>query len=152
MELKKNEESRTTTHYWGYRELSAEELLMVGGGEDGGDAGDAGDGGGDAGGMGAAADAAGCMAAEYGGGGGLSVTDGAALGGLAGGALGMGSTLTGGALALGDAIAAGTVLGGIGGVAAVGIGAAAVAGVNAMSNNTEAGPTGNPMGDYAGGP
>lgn len=42
MELQKYDEPRTTTHYWGYRELSADELLMVGGG-DVGDYGDGGD-------------------------------------------------------------------------------------------------------------
>ena len=30
----------TTTQYWGYRELTADELKKVGGGDDGGDAGD----------------------------------------------------------------------------------------------------------------
>lgn len=45
MELQKRNEQNTTTHYWGYRELSTEELLLVGGGEDGGDGGGCGDGG-----------------------------------------------------------------------------------------------------------
>lgn len=51
MVLIKNGQTRSTPHYWGYRELSADELLVVGGGEDGGggadggagDSGDAGD-------------------------------------------------------------------------------------------------------------
>lgn len=34
MELQKHEEVKTTTQYWGYRELSANELLDVGGGGD----------------------------------------------------------------------------------------------------------------------
>jgi hypothetical protein len=47
MELQKNTEVKSTTHYWGYRELTAAELLLVSGGEDGG-----GDGGNDGGGHG----------------------------------------------------------------------------------------------------
>lgn len=50
MEMRGYEESRTTTHYWGYRELSPEELLMVGGGDDGGGTEGAGDRDGDVGG------------------------------------------------------------------------------------------------------
>lgn len=91
MAMSKNEESKTTTHYWGYRELSAEELLKVGGGDgdgdgdgDGGDSGggdcgggDCGDGGADGGGYGdgeegglsadgvAADDVGMCMASSY---------------------------------------------------------------------------------------
>ena len=45
MELKKQDEPRTTPRYWGYRELSADELLTVGGGnENDGDGGDTGGG------------------------------------------------------------------------------------------------------------
>jgi hypothetical protein len=42
MELIKNGQTRSTPHYWGYRELSADELLCVGGGEDGGGGADGG--------------------------------------------------------------------------------------------------------------
>jgi hypothetical protein len=41
MELQKNTEVKSTTHYWGYRELTAAELLLVSGGDDGGNGGDA---------------------------------------------------------------------------------------------------------------
>ena len=42
MELRNQEEPRITPRYWGYRELSADELLAVGGGnENDGDGGDA---------------------------------------------------------------------------------------------------------------
>jgi hypothetical protein len=33
MELQKNTEVKSTTHYWGYRELTAAELLLVSGGD-----------------------------------------------------------------------------------------------------------------------
>lgn len=51
-----NSETRVTTHYWGYRELSENELLNVGGG-DVGDYADGGDRGYDSGSCDAAADA-----------------------------------------------------------------------------------------------
>jgi hypothetical protein len=35
MELKQHEQAKTTTQYWGYRELTTDELLRVGGGDDG---------------------------------------------------------------------------------------------------------------------
>ena len=50
-------EAKVTTHYWGYRELSAEEVTKVAGGDDGGDYGD--------GGTGDAGDTGGC---DFGGG------------------------------------------------------------------------------------
>jgi hypothetical protein len=34
MEFQQNQQVKTTTQYWGYRELSAEELQCVGGGDD----------------------------------------------------------------------------------------------------------------------
>ena len=60
--------------------------------------------------------------------GGISVTDAAALGGLMGGALGLGSVVTGGAgaIAAGDLVAAATVVGGVVGASAAAIGIAGV--------------------------
>jgi hypothetical protein len=64
MELKEYESTKTTTKYWGYRELTADELLQVGGGDDGdGPGGDDGDDGDDSG---ADADSNMCMAADFG--------------------------------------------------------------------------------------
>lgn len=34
MKIQNNEQVKTTTHYWGYRELTVEEMYMVGGGGD----------------------------------------------------------------------------------------------------------------------
>jgi hypothetical protein len=45
-------EVQTTTQYWGYRELTADEIHYVGGGDDGGDGGGGDSGGGDSGGGG----------------------------------------------------------------------------------------------------
>ena len=54
MQMRESAEVRSTTHYWGYRELTADEVSLVGGGYDGdcgpGCGAPGGSGGGDAGG------------------------------------------------------------------------------------------------------
>lgn len=154
--ISKEGQPSTTPSYWGYRELNADEVLMVTGGNenDGGEgfAGgfDSGYGGGGYA-YGGDGEVSGTLSTVTvnGGPSGFSPSEGAGWGSLAGTAAALGYVVRGGggAAAAGDLMAAGAALGSVAGAWAAIVG---IIGMSAINSNFSGPAVGNPMGDYQG--